>query len=150
MLGFAFCDSKHKAATCDSDTVRLVDSKVFCEDLNELVVPDVSQGTLDRISFTKDGSVLTISDKSGSLFSYALHSFEDQAEETSGLMGIATGPVALMMKQMSEPISLSRMAFTLFLAGVFVTCLTAYGMESQTGTFVKALLGMTQVLQIEL
>ena len=146
LVGFAYCDANHRAATCDENAVRLVDSDMFCEDLHEIIVPDFSQGMLDRISWTADGSVLSISDKNGSLFSYAMRCVENQSKPSLSLMSIATGPAAAVMRLMSEPISFQRIVFTLIVAGVVVLCMTAHGMETQPGTFIRAVLGLSQVI----
>ena len=146
LIGFALCDANHRAATCDEDSVRLVDSDLFCEDLHEIIIPDISQGILDRIRWTADGSVLSISDKNGSLFSYGMRCVESQSESSSSLISIATGPAAAIIRLMSEPISFHRTVFTLIVAGIVVLCMTAHGMETQPGTFVRAIFGLSEVI----
>ena len=146
LKGFAFCDYQHRAATCDEESVRLVDSDMFCENLYEIIVPDLTQGMLDRISWTADGSVLTISDKNGSLFSYAMRCVENPNQPSASLMSIATGPVAAALQLMSEPISFQRIVFTLLVAGVIVLCMTAHGMETHPETFMRAVLGLSEVI----
>ena len=121
---------------------------MFFEDPNEIIVPDVSQGTIDRISWTADGSILSISDTNGSLFSYTMRCAQSQSNPSSGLMRIASGPAAAFMRLISEPISFQRVFSALIVAGIAVLYLTAHVMDAKPMAFMHAVFGVSEGFEL--
>eukprot|EP00455_Lapot_gusevi_P056735 TRINITY_DN9506_c0_g2_i6.p1 TRINITY_DN9506_c0_g2~~TRINITY_DN9506_c0_g2_i6.p1 ORF type:complete len:408 (-),score=35.91 TRINITY_DN9506_c0_g2_i6:29-1252(-) len=66
----AYCPTRHKVATCGDNCIKIVDMQEWKELQSEILEKDV--GNVDRVSWSADGSILSVSTKNGYLLNYVL------------------------------------------------------------------------------